>query len=108
VALATSCSAWVNAGLLAATLHRRGHWQPDLRLKRRLPRLLLACLGLALVLAGGELLLAAWLHSPFGWQRLAGMTLLLAAGGAVLVLLAFLLRLITLGELRGLMRRARG
>jgi putative peptidoglycan lipid II flippase len=108
VALATSCSAWVNAGLLAATLHRRGHWQPDLRLKRRLPRLLLACLGLALVLAGGELLLTAWLHSPFGWQRLAGMTLLLAAGGAVLVLLAFLLRLITLGELRGLMRRARG
>jgi putative peptidoglycan lipid II flippase len=108
VALATSCSAWVNAGLLAATLHRRGHWQPDLRLKRRFPRLLLACLGMALVLAGCELLLAAWSHSAFGWQRLAAMALLLAAAGAALVLLAFLLRLITPGELRGLIRRARG
>lgn len=107
VALATSCSAWVNAGLLAVTLHRRGHWRADLRLKRRFPRLLLACLGMALALLACELLLGDWLHSPMGWQRLAAMVLVLAGGGAVLLLLAFLLRLVTPGELRALVRRAR-
>jgi putative peptidoglycan lipid II flippase len=107
VALATSCSAWVNAALLAVTLHRRGHWRPDSRLKRRLPLLLLACLGMAVALVASELALADWLRSALGWQRLAGMTLVLAAGGVSLLVLGFLLRLVTLGELRALLQRAR-
>jgi len=36
IALGTSISAWLNAGLLTIGLHRRGHLIADARLKRRL------------------------------------------------------------------------
>ncbi|MGE3335568.1 MAG: murein biosynthesis integral membrane protein MurJ [Rhodospirillaceae bacterium] len=42
IALASSISAWLNAGTLYVILARRGHIKPDARLKKRLPRLLLA------------------------------------------------------------------
>jgi putative peptidoglycan lipid II flippase len=42
IALATALAAWVNGGLLCWVLMRRGHFHPDERLKRRLPRLLIA------------------------------------------------------------------
>lgn len=50
IALATSVAAWLNAGLLAFILRQRGHLVPDLRLKRRLPRLGAAALAMGLVL----------------------------------------------------------
>lgn len=53
LALATAIAAWVNTALLAWVLHRRGHLPLDLRLKRRLPRILLAValMGIVLLLA---------------------------------------------------------
>ena len=47
IALATAVSAWINAGLLAWMLHRRGHFAVDARLKRALPRTLLASAAMA-------------------------------------------------------------
>jgi putative peptidoglycan lipid II flippase len=42
IALATAISAWINAGLLAWLLVRRGHFVADARLRRAIPRILLA------------------------------------------------------------------
>ncbi|MEI8396024.1 MAG: murein biosynthesis integral membrane protein MurJ, partial [Rhodospirillaceae bacterium] len=58
LALATSVSAWVNAGLLAWALNRRGFLCLDARLKRRAPRVVLATFGMAAVLVFGEPLLS--------------------------------------------------
>jgi putative peptidoglycan lipid II flippase len=58
LALATSISAWLNAGLLMRGLYRRGDFAPDTRLRHRVPRILGAtvlmmgaCWGLLQVLA---------------------------------------------------------
>ncbi|MFH5923507.1 murein biosynthesis integral membrane protein MurJ [Roseomonas xinghualingensis] len=50
IALATSLSAWINVAVLAWLLRHRGQWRPDRRLRRRLPRLLMATLAMAVVL----------------------------------------------------------
>ena len=50
IALATAISAWVNAFLLGWLLIRRGHFRPDVRLRRALPRLVLASAAMAAVL----------------------------------------------------------
>ncbi len=47
IALATAVSAWVNAGLLGWLLIRRGHFRPDGRLRRAVPRLVLASAAMA-------------------------------------------------------------
>jgi putative peptidoglycan lipid II flippase len=50
IALATALSAWLNAGLLGIVLMRRGHLVADLRLRTRLPRILLASFAMGAVL----------------------------------------------------------
>ena len=42
IALATAISAWINAGLMLLVLRRRGHFILDDRLRRAIPRTLLA------------------------------------------------------------------
>src|SRR5207344_3037780 len=60
IAAATSLSAWVNALLLALTLHRRRHLRSDAVLSRRLPLLCLAS-----VLMGGGLYFSARALKPY-------------------------------------------
>ncbi len=50
LALSTAISCWVNAGLLFATLRRRGHFAADARLIRTAGKLLLATLAMAALL----------------------------------------------------------
>lgn len=50
IALATVLSSWLNAGLLGFTLYRRGLFQFDQRLQRRMPRIVLAGLLMALAI----------------------------------------------------------
>jgi putative peptidoglycan lipid II flippase len=50
IALATAISAWVNAGLLAWMLMRRGYFVADSRLRRAVPRTLLASVAMAGIL----------------------------------------------------------
>ena len=52
LALATSASAWLNATVLVVILRRRGHLEFDHRLRRRVPRILLASIAMAIILAG--------------------------------------------------------
>jgi len=47
IALATAVSAWINAGLLASLLVRRGDIAVDARLRRAIPRVLLASAAMA-------------------------------------------------------------
>jgi putative peptidoglycan lipid II flippase len=47
IALATAISAWINAGLLMFVLRRRGHFRSDLRLRKAIPRVLLASAAMA-------------------------------------------------------------
>ena len=47
IALATAISAWINAGLLALFLLRRGNFEIDSRLRRAVPRTLLASVAMA-------------------------------------------------------------
>ena len=59
IALATTISAWINAGLLLFVLRRRGHFQPDGRLRKAIPRVLLASVAMAAAVV-------------FSMERLAG------------------------------------
>ena len=52
IALATSLSGWLNAAILTLGLSRRGFFSIDKRLKKRLPRMVLATIFMALALWG--------------------------------------------------------
>lgn len=64
IALATAISAWVNAGLLAFILQRRGHHTMDDRLKKRLPRMVFAAAVMAAGLVAAMELLGDALAGP--------------------------------------------
>jgi putative peptidoglycan lipid II flippase len=64
IAIGTSLAGWVNAGLLAVTLWRRGQLHPDAELEKRLPLLLLASLLMGACLYGAIWLLAPGLVDP--------------------------------------------
>lgn len=104
IAIATVVSSWINAGLLAYTLHRRGHLALDDRLKSRLPRILLASAGMACVLVLAHLALAPWFAGdPF--HRAGALTALVCAGLATFAVLAHVFGAAGLRDLRSLMRR---
>jgi putative peptidoglycan lipid II flippase len=103
VALATALSAWANALALGWLLWRRGQFVADRRLRRRLPRLLLAALLMAGVLLG---LGAQLFPAAPGW-RFAALAALVGAGALTYFGAAFLLRALSWQELRALLRRRR-
>jgi putative peptidoglycan lipid II flippase len=94
----------MNAGLLAFILYRRGHFAMDDRLKRRLPRIVLASAGMA-----GALVLAHWALAPWFAANLVfragALTALVFAGLASFVILAHFFGAAGLRDLRGLLRR---
>ena len=100
IALGTSISAWLNAGMLSFILHRRGHLVPDARLKRRLPRMLLATVVMMAALWVGLALILDRYWALFGEPGVAsgnnltrGVALLalISGGGAVFALSAWVL-----------------
>lgn len=64
IAIATSIAGWVNAGLLAGTLARRGQYSADAQVKKRLPLLAAASVMMGGCLYAAEWLLAGSLSSP--------------------------------------------
>jgi putative peptidoglycan lipid II flippase len=93
IALATTISAWLNAGLLARGLRRDDLLRPDDRLKRRLPRILGASLAMALGL---------WLAAPWlvGLAPPLVLALLVAGGGLAFLLVGHLVGALDLRELK--------
>ncbi len=99
IALGTTISAWINAGLLTVILHRRGHLVADSQLTRRLPRIVAAALVMMAVLWGGALLVEHLLGPVFGTEsrpaahfglRVLTLGTLIGVGGAVYGACAFL------------------
>jgi putative peptidoglycan lipid II flippase len=103
VALATAISAWFNALALGWVLSRRGQLVLDRRLRRRVPRLLVAALAM-----GAVLLVLERLLFPAGpGLRFAALGLLVGAGCLAYFAAAHALRALDLRELKGLLRRRR-
>ncbi|WP_207458468.1 murein biosynthesis integral membrane protein MurJ [Azospirillum sp. SYSU D00513] len=105
LAVATSVSAWVNAGLLAFLLTRRGLFTPDARLFRNLPRMAVAAAGMGAVLWLAQTQLAPWLTANGLFERVVALALLVAAGGLAYGLLAIGLGLLRRADLARLRRR---
>jgi len=104
IALATAASAWLNASLLAVTLHRRGQLRIDARLRSCAPRILLAALCMAAVLWAGERLLAPVLADGTVEKAMA-LAVLVAGGLATYGIIAQLTGAARLGDLRASLRR---
>lgn len=114
IAVGTSISAWLNAGVLAFILYRRGHLVPDARLKKRLPRVLLASAVMTAALWGGLMLVENQFWALFGQPDVASgdnvtrsvvLLVLIAGGGAVFALSALLLGAARRSDLDAFRRR---
>ena len=106
LALATSLAAWLQAGLLAHSLRRRGHLALDARLRGRLPRILFASLAMGALLWAGQRWLIAWFDGGLPLQ-VAGLALLVGGGLAVYGGLALALGAATRADLKGIVSRRR-
>ena len=90
IALATAASAWLSAALLARGLWVRRHLVPDARLRRRVPRAILA----SALMAGALMAAASWLSRPLAAElpsQVAALAALVAGGVVVYAGLAQLL-----------------
>ncbi len=106
IAAATTFAGWLNAGLLWATLTRRGQFAFDARSLRRVPFILLASVVMGLGVWYGAALLAPQFTgaTPLG-VRAAVLAGLVAAGAAVFFAVAQFTGAARLGELLGALRR---
>ncbi|MEM7043643.1 MAG: murein biosynthesis integral membrane protein MurJ [Pseudomonadota bacterium] len=99
IALATVLSSWLNALLLGWLLYRRGLFRLDERLMRRLPRIVIAGVAMALVI---------WLAMEWAaglLPEVLALALNIGFGAAVFFATAGLLGAFELQEVRRLMRR---
>ncbi|MFD1697437.1 murein biosynthesis integral membrane protein MurJ [Roseibium aestuarii] len=80
IALATTLAGWVNTGLLVGVLWKRGHFQPDRRILRKLVFLLVSSLLMGVVLEFSAQALAPWLADSALLLRLAALTALVLIG----------------------------
>lgn len=103
VAIAAMTAAWLNALLLAVGLYRRGYLIPDARLKRFLPRLVLAVIGMGAAVWGAIDWLWPGVAAPV-WHQAALLLAIIAVGAVSFAALALLLRATSLQDLRNLKR----
>ena len=106
IALATTLAGWLNVGLLAAGLARRGFLKPDRRLRRQLPRMVAASAGMAVLLWALTLVLESSLETA--GVRIAALAALIAAGLAAYGGLALVTGVLSVSEMRALFPRRRG
>ena len=104
--MATAIAAWVNTAGLGLVLKRRGFYGPDARLRDRLPRMVLASLGMGAVLfLLNRALAPVFVPGGSGTLRLAALSLLVAAGGIAYFAFGHVFKAMTVGELRAMLRR---
>jgi putative peptidoglycan lipid II flippase len=107
IALASSLSGWLNAGMLAIVLRRREQWVPDERLVSRSIRMVGATVGMGLALWRA----LVWLAQPLAHANFLGVVAALSVcvlGAVVYAALGALLGVVKLSELRFVMRRQPG
>ncbi|HJO69940.1 MAG TPA: murein biosynthesis integral membrane protein MurJ [Rhodospirillales bacterium] len=106
IAAATAISAWLNAGLLAVILKRRGHFVADSRLRGRIPRIAVATAAMTALLMAGERLLADALSADRLSEALS-LAALVVGGLCAFAGLALLTGATTWAELRDMGRDRR-
>jgi putative peptidoglycan lipid II flippase len=99
IALSTALAAWVNAIALWVVLRRRGHYAADARLLRAVWRLLVATAVMTATLLLLNPLLAPYTGGNI-IARFAALTVLIGTGGIAYFVVARLLGVFTLAELR--------
>lgn len=109
IAVASAAAGWINALMLFGALIRRGHWETDRAIRKRLPRLVLAAAAMGVALWFGARELSPFLQpaSALGEQVLA-LGALIAGGGLVYLLAAFLFGGIDTGTLKRSLRSKAG
>lgn len=109
LAAATVISQWLNAGLLAYILIRRGHFHFDGRIKRRMLRTMAATGVMAGVVLGLDHLLfaefAGWLGAGTA-EKIIGLAALVLGGMASFALSAHVFGAASLSDVKGWMRKA--
>ncbi len=103
LALATALASWFNVTVLAVVLRRRGFFTMDARLRRRVPRIVLAAAIMAAALLASRHLLAPVAALPLG--RLLLVLSLLAVGGVTFAVFAHVLGAARLSEIKAMVRR---
>jgi len=106
LAIATSLAAWVNVGLLGATLFREDLYRPGPAVAGRLLRV-----GAAAAVMGAVIFAGSIFYEALSRLLLSKETAVLAAvfaGGAVYGIAALLFGAVTRGELKAALRRERG
>lgn len=104
IALAASLAAWMNAGLLWVILRQRAFLKMDVQLKRRLPRIVLAALLMAGVLALGQMGLAGMLAGPT-LMRAGALALLVGGGLVAFAVFALLTGAAAISDVKRMLRR---
>lgn len=105
IALATALSAWLNVGLLAWVLKKRGYFHLDARLRSKAPRIVGASALMAVVVGA-----AGWWAEPMmaaSGQGLRALWLAALVGGGIVLfaLLAQLTGAARLGEIKAMVKR---
>jgi len=106
LAAATSMAAWAQALLFGWLLHRRGHWRADDRLRRILPRQLLAAVAMGGVAFALARLLAPW-STGGEFLRVVSLAILVCGGAAAYACLAIALGVTSLQEMKKHLGRRR-
>ena len=104
--LATAIASSVNVAMLYFTLRKRGHFTTDARLRRRVPRLLLAAILMGAALWFLERYADPYLTGSLLVRGLA-LTALVSGGGAVYAVACFVTGAYRLSDLKALLRRRR-
>jgi putative peptidoglycan lipid II flippase len=103
IAAATAISAWLNVAILSIILKNRGHLQPDIRLKSRLPRAILASLGMGAALWAVLPSLQSYLSGGFT-EKILALAVLVIGGAAVFGGLAQILGAASYKDIKSLKR----
>ena len=104
IALATACSAWINALALGFILHRRNQLRIDPRLRRNAPRALAGAIVMAVSLVFAEAALGPYLGGS-SLEKILALCGLVVFGVGVYAFAAHLLGAVRVSELRSMLRR---
>ncbi|MHA1164392.1 MAG: murein biosynthesis integral membrane protein MurJ [Alphaproteobacteria bacterium] len=105
IAIATSLAGWVNAGLLAVTLIRRGHFSFDDAFRRRILPMCISCAVMGAALWGISEWLTPWFAPENGVViQVAALAALVFSGIGLYAVIAHFTGALRLSELRRVLR----
>jgi putative peptidoglycan lipid II flippase len=105
IAVATTLGGWLNAGLLYATLVKRGNFEPDARLGGALRRIVIASAVMGVAVWIAAVLLQEWFATPGVLRRGGALGLLVGSGLVVYAAAVLASGAIEVRQLRTLFRR---